>query len=58
MSSTWGGITKRPIGALLHDVAEHRIESGGLPREEFMARTLKFGWPQHRQLTVPEKRAG
>ena len=46
-------------GVLLHDVAEHRIENGGLSREEFMARTLKFGVrPQHRHLIVPREEVG
>ena len=46
-------------GVLLHDVAEHRIEKGGLPREEFLARTLKFGVrAQHRHLIVPREEVG
>ena len=46
-------------GVLLHDVAEHRNESGGVPQEEFIARTLKFGVrPQHRQLVVPREVVG
>jgi hypothetical protein len=42
-----------PGGVLLHDVAEHRA-SGGTSREEFFARTMKFGVrAQHRNLVVP-----
>ena len=42
-------------GVLLHDVAEHRGDNGGSGREEFLARTLKFGVrAQHRHLVVPK----
>jgi hypothetical protein len=41
-------------GVLLHDAAEHRPAEGGMSREEFFARTLKFGVrAQHRNLLVP-----
>jgi hypothetical protein len=41
-------------GVLLHDVAEHRKENGAPGREEFLARTLKFGVrAQHRHVVVP-----
>jgi hypothetical protein len=43
-----------PTGILLHDVAEHRPEPGGLSRDEFLRRTLKFGVrAQHPHLVVP-----
>ncbi len=43
-----------PGGILLHDVAEHRPVEGGVTREQFLARTLKFGvHAQHRNLVVP-----
>ena len=41
-------------GVLLHDVAEHRAEPGGVPREEFLRKTLKFGVHATRKhLVVP-----
>lgn len=41
-------------GVLLHDVAEHRPAPGGPSREEFVARTLKFGVrADHRHKLVP-----
>jgi hypothetical protein len=41
-------------GILLHDVAEHRPGEGGVSREEFLRRTLKFGVrAEHRHLVVP-----
>lgn len=43
-----------PGGVLLHDVAEHRPGAAAMSREEFFARTLKFGVrAQHRNLVVP-----
>lgn len=43
-----------PKGLLLHDVAEHRPEGDKLSRDEFMARTLKFGVrAEHRNLVLP-----
>jgi len=45
-----------PAGILLHDVAEFRPVAGGVSREEFLARTLKFGvHAQHRHLVVPKQ---
>lgn len=43
-----------PQGLLLHDAAEHRPAGDKLTREEFMARTLKFGVrADHRNLLLP-----
>lgn len=43
-----------PAGVLLHDVAEHRAAADGITREEFLAKTLKFGVrARHRNLVVP-----
>lgn len=44
-------------GILLHDVAEYSPSAGGPSREEFLARTLKFGvHAQHRHQVVPMDR--
>lgn len=44
-------------GILLHDVAEFRPAAGGPSKEEFLARTLKFGvHAQHRHQVVPTER--
>jgi hypothetical protein len=46
-------------GVLLHDVAEHREVIGGVSREEFLRRTLKFGVrAQHANLVVPTADVG
>lgn len=43
-----------PKGLLLHDAAEHRPGGNALSREDFMARTLKFGVrADHRNLVLP-----
>ncbi len=43
-----------PKGLLLHDAAEHRPDGDKISREEFMARTLKFGVrADHRNLVLP-----
>jgi hypothetical protein len=43
-----------PAGVLLHDVAEHPGPGSNLSREEFLARTLKFGVrADRRNLVVP-----
>lgn len=43
-----------PAGHLLHDAAEHRPAAGQPTREDFLARTLKFGVrASHPHVVVP-----
>ncbi len=47
---------KTERGLLLHDVAVHDPATAATGREEFLARTLKFGVrAEHRHLVVPEE---